>query len=123
MSDDFAPAEPIEEATEEEITETEPAFEPFYSSLDQWVTDWLLPNYSRPLRDVSQFRWDPQWWRYSEVVMRLEALWASWEKMRLEGGPGIVTFFRDYLDPMMRVILRPAGAVPCLRSEQDGPGR
>lgn len=29
MSDDFAPAEPIEEATEEEIKETEPAFEPF----------------------------------------------------------------------------------------------
>ena len=41
--------------------------------------------------------------------MRLEALWASWEKMRLEGGPGMVAYFRDYLDSMMRVILDPKG--------------
>ncbi|WP_349829061.1 DUF4913 domain-containing protein [Brevibacterium litoralis] len=49
------------------------------------------------------------WWEYSEVVQRIEALWLSWEKMRLEGGPGLVAFFRDYLDPMMNVILSKDG--------------
>ena len=115
MSDDFGQDEPIDvtDSTDitdehEEAAEDEP-FEPFYKSVDEWVTDWLLPNYSRPLRDASEFVWDPPWWRYSEVIMRLEALWASWEKMRLEGGPGMVAYFRDYLDPMMRVILDPKG--------------
>lgn len=35
------------------------------------------------------------WWRYHEVVMCLE------------GGPVIVVFYRDYLDPMMRNIMDP----------------
>ena len=109
MSDDFAGDDPIDVTDEHEAAAEEEPFEPFYKSVDEWVTDWLLPNYSRPLRDASEFVWDPQWWRYSEVIMRLEALWASWEKMRLEGGPGMVAYFRDYLDPMMRVILDPKG--------------
>lgn len=104
---------PAESSTAEQAAETSKESaeeEPYiYSSVDEWVTGWLLPTYSRPLRDVSLFRWDPQWWRYPEVIIRLEALWSSWEKMRRDGGPGMVVFYRDYLDPMMRVILDPNG--------------
>ena len=92
-------------STEEASTEPETV----YGNVGEWVTDWLLPTYSRPLDDVAKFRWDPQWWRYAEVVMRLEALWISWEKMRLEGGPAMVVFYRDYIDPMMRPIMDPDG--------------
>lgn len=112
---DFAESLEGDESTEPETV---------YDNVGEWVTDWLLPSYSRPLDDVAKFRWDPQWWRYSEVVMRLEALWISWEKMRLEGGPAIVVFFRDYLDPMMRTILDPDGPFHTYnphKEDRDGP--
>ena len=106
----------------EDDAPTEP--ETVYDNVGEWVTDWLLPTYSRPLDDVAKFRWDPQWWRYPEVVMRLEALWISWEKMRLEGGPAIVVFYRDYLDPMMRTIMDPDGPFHTFnphKESADGP--
>ncbi|MGO0605546.1 DUF4913 domain-containing protein [Brevibacterium linens] len=105
-------------ATDEEES-TEP--ETVYANVGEWVTEWLLPTYSRPLDDVARFRWDPQWWRYPEVVMRLEPLWISWEKMRLEGGPSMVVFYRDYLDPMMRVILDPDGPFHTYNPHKDKP--
>lgn len=105
----------------DEIEEQAEEFVPFYSSVDEWVEEWLLPSYSRPLDDPAVFRWDPQWWRYAEVVMRLEACWASWEKLRLEGGPGMVTFYRDYLDPMMQAILDPRGPFHVYRPKLDEP--
>lgn len=101
----------------EDDAPTEP--ETVYDNVGEWVTDWLLPTYSRPLDDVTKFRWDPQWWRYPEVVMRLEALWISWEKMRLEGGPAIVVFYRDYLDPMMRTIMDPDGPFHTFNANQE----
>lgn len=85
---------------------------PVFTSVDQWVDGWLLPTYRRDVGSAGStglYKWDPEWWLYSEIVQRLEALWLSWEKMRLEGGPGMVVFFRDYLDPMMSVILSPEG--------------
>ena len=101
----------------EDDASTEP--ETVYDNVGEWVTDWLLPTYSRPLDDEAKFRWDPQWWRYPEVVMRLEALWISWEKMRLEGGPAIVVFYRDYLDPMMRTIMDPDGPFHTFNANQE----
>lgn len=56
--------------------------------------------------------------------MHLEALWISWEKMRLEGGPAIVVFYRDYLDPMMRTIMGPDGPFHTFnphKKDPDGP--
>lgn len=112
--DDFHGAE---DAQEEVI-------EPQYRSVTEWVEEWLTKVYIRPIEDEAQFRWDPQWWNYLEVVIRLEALWGSYEKMRLEGGPGMVQYFRDYLDPMMNVILSPTGPFFSYKAHKvtpDGP--
>lgn len=97
---------------------------PQFTSVTEWVTEWLAPVYRRSLDDQAKFRWDPQWWRYPEVVIRLEALWGAYEKMRLEGGPGLVVYFRDYLDPMMSVILSPEGPFHTYHKHEekdDGP--
>lgn len=109
----------LESLEDDAPEEAEP--ETVYPNVGAWVTQWLLPTYSRPLDDASRFRWDPQWWRYPEVVMRLEPLWISWEKMRLEGGPAMVVFYRDYLDPMMRVILDPDGPFHTYNPHKEKP--
>lgn len=80
-----------------------------YDNMGEWVEDYLLPMYSRPLDDSHAFRWHPRWWDNIEVCMRLEALWGTWEKARYEGASGLLWWFRDCLDPMMREIMSPRG--------------
>jgi hypothetical protein len=64
-----------------------------------FVKHWLLPTYRR---NPSKHVWDPRWWEYPEAATRLEALWRSFEFLRLEGPTGMAVFFRDYMDPTMR---------------------
>lgn len=104
------------------MTDTEKSKEEkpwLFNDVGQWVEEFLLPMYRRPLDDAALFRWDPQWWRYPEVCMRLEALWGTWEKMRYEGAPGLAVWFRDYLDPMMREILSPVGPFHAYKPHED----
>ncbi|WP_136588167.1 MULTISPECIES: DUF4913 domain-containing protein [Actinomycetes] len=70
-----------------------------YANVAEFVEQFLLPTYRR---NPAKHRWDPRWWEYQEVAMRLEALWRSFEYLRLEGPTGMAVFFRDYLDPTMR---------------------
>ena len=37
--------------------------------------------YRRPING-NQLVWAADWWRYTEAVVRLEALWRSWEHLR-----------------------------------------
>jgi hypothetical protein len=61
------------------------------------------------VRDPKKYRWDENWFEYTEVLDRLEALWRSWEFYRLEGMTGMAVFFRDNMDPTMQVITSPDG--------------
>ncbi|MBF4636239.1 DUF4913 domain-containing protein [Agreia pratensis] len=78
-----------------------PQLETFYQNVVEFVDEWLLPRYARNPQTHS---WDPRWFEYVEVVDRLEALWRSWEFLRLEGMTGMAVFFRDYFDPAMAQI-------------------
>lgn len=59
---------------------------PLYSTVEEWVRDYLLPTYPRPVGEVGMIRWHwcGQWWRHDEAVTRLTALWYGWEHARLE---------------------------------------
>lgn len=59
---------------------------PAYANVEEWVRDYLLPTYARPVGDVGMIRWHwcEQWWRHDEAVTRLTALWYGWEHARLE---------------------------------------
>ena len=46
-------------------TQDEPEVETYYPNVYMWVEHWLLPHWKR---DVTQARWDPRWWEYTEVV-------------------------------------------------------
>jgi hypothetical protein len=82
-------------------------FEPAYPSLEKWVTDHFAPTFARALTPTT--RWCAAWWDHAEAISRLEGLWRTWEVARLEPLAGIATWYRDYLDPQLAVLLSPTG--------------
>lgn len=80
----------------------------YYPTLDRWVADLLAPTYRR-LIDGRNRCWCPQWWRHPEAIARLEAIWRSWEHLRLDPATGISVWFRDHADVQMAVLLSPDG--------------
>jgi hypothetical protein len=85
----------------------EPAPQPVYGSVEEWVTSHFLPMFRRPLG--GEFRWCAQWWQHAEAITRLTALWHSWEAMRLQAGTGMAAWLRDHLDHQLPVLLGRTG--------------
>ena len=85
----------------------EESFEPRYPSLEEWVTDYFAPMFARPLSPA--VRWCAQWWDHAEAISRLEALWRTWEVARLDELRGLATWYRDYLDAQLPVLLGAGG--------------
>jgi hypothetical protein len=82
----------------------------FYPDLNAFVSDFIACIYERPLPN-SRRTWCPKWWRHDEAVYRLQALWMSWEHMRVNDGPvGAATWLVNYADPIMSVLLDVEGA-------------
>ena len=67
----------------------------FYSNVDEFVRSYLLPNWRR---NTPHTTWCAKWWEHAEAITRLEALWESWRKQRLEPGTGMAAWWRDFAD-------------------------
>jgi len=80
---------------------------PVYDAVEDWVHGQFLPMFRRPLG--GEYRWCCQWWQHAEAIVRLTALWHSWEALRLEPGTGIATWLRDHVDHQLPVLLGRAG--------------
>jgi Domain of unknown function (DUF4913) len=89
------------------ITPGQDAPEPLYPGVESWVTGQFLPVYRRPLG--GEYRWCRRWWEHAEAIIRLTALWHSWEALRLEPGTGMASWLRDHLDHQMPVLMGRAG--------------
>lgn len=81
--------------------------EPVFDSVVEFVEERFIPVFCRP--EGGQFRWCSEWWRHPEAVSRFQALWHSWEVMRLEPGTGMAIWYRDYLDTQLPVLLGDTG--------------
>ncbi len=81
--------------------------QPMCRSVEEWVTRQFLPTFRRPLG--GEYRWCREWWRHAEAIIRLTALWHSWEALRLQPGTGMATWLRDHLDHQLPVILGRTG--------------
>ncbi|MGO1854007.1 MAG: DUF4913 domain-containing protein [Microbacteriaceae bacterium] len=100
-------SDPDTEAEDGTEGETEDAPELMYDTLDAWFSDFLAHVYAR---DLGQSRvWCPEWWLHPEAVYRLDALWRSWEHLRLDGALGPSVWLRDHLDPHMAQLMSPDG--------------
>jgi hypothetical protein len=81
--------------------------EPVYACAEDWVTDYFVPMFRRTLG--GEYRWCAQWWQHSEAISRFNALWHSWEVLRLQPGTGMGSWYRDYLDHQLPVLLGARG--------------
>ena len=124
----------FEDLTADQLTgystpqEIEPAaaddvLKPVYSSVTAWVDRYFRVIFSRTVG--GEIRWCVQWKEHPEAITRLEALWRSWEALRLDPNLGIATWLTNYLDPQLAALLSRSGtfaqcsqgrhtALPCL---------
>jgi len=91
------------------------AGEPVFPDLPSFVEQYIVPTFARPLG--GEFRWCTHWWDHIEAVLRLEALWRSWESLRLDPQTGMGVWLRDYADHQIPRIMAPTG--PFARCQPD----
>ncbi len=79
-----------------------------FGSVDEFVRDYLRLVYRRRI-DGRTRCWAGRWWLYDEAVVRLDALWRSWESLRLDSSTGMSTWWRDHADYHMPILMSPDG--------------
>jgi hypothetical protein len=95
--------------------------EPVYPALHDWVNDYYLRVFPRPT--AGEQRWCAQWDDHPEAVTRLEALWRSWETLRLDPNLGIATWLTTYQDPIGRELTSRNGTFAgCAATRHSFPG-
>ena len=97
-----------------------PAPQPVYQGVEDWVTGQFLPMFKRPLG--GEYRWCAQWWQHAEAITRLTALWHAWETLRLQPGTGMASWLRDHLDHHLPLLLGRGGPfAQCSEDEHIDP--
>ncbi|MDY3666340.1 MAG: DUF4913 domain-containing protein [Schaalia hyovaginalis] len=89
----------------------------YYPNIDAFVEQYLAPMYDLP---KTQNRvWCRQWWRHEGAVIRLHALWLSWEETRVHESPGtMASWILNIADPMMAVLFNPTSG-PFIGCSED----
>jgi len=75
----------------------------YYANVDEFFRNFLRPVYRRPINARTTF-WAADWWHHPEAVLRLDAMWRSWEQARLDPATGMATWLRDHADYHMAVL-------------------
>lgn len=88
--------------------EEEPEETLYYGSVDEFVREYLRNVYRRAINGRARV-WAARWWEYDEAVIRLEALWRSWEHLRTDPSTGMSVWWRDHADHHMAVLMDPDG--------------
>jgi len=57
---------------------------------------------------TSDRRWAANWWEYPEAVLRLDAMWRTWEAARASS-TGMSSWLRDHADYHMAILTSPDG--------------
>lgn len=68
-----------------------------YSSVEDWVSNYLSPVVQRKSRPGVV--WCAKWWQHPEAANRLWALWRAWEAFRSQGGSGMSSWWLYHFDP------------------------
>ena len=72
----------------------------YYSSVYLFVDEFLTQIYDRSLG--TGLTWCSEWWKHTEAVFYLTALWHSWEGLRASGElTAMATWSVQYLYPIM----------------------
>lgn len=118
LRDEDYPDEELRPTDVEESSAPAPSPAPrlMYGSVDEFLREFLRHAYSRPVGGGNaRNRWAAEWWHSAEAVMRLEAMWRSWEHLRRDPATGMSVWWLQHADPHMAVLLSPDG--PFAKSE------
>jgi Domain of unknown function (DUF4913) len=74
-----------------------------YATLQEWVHEYFAPTFGRLVG--GEHRWCPQWHEHAEAITRLEALWRSWEALRLDPALGMATWLGHHLDQQLPILM------------------
>ncbi|MEV0289556.1 DUF4913 domain-containing protein [Kribbella sp. NPDC050820] len=92
-----------------------------FEKLPDFVDQFPTKAYRR--ETAAKATWCTDWWNHPEAVLRLSALWRSWEALRHEPGTGMSVWWRDHADHQVTRLLATDGAFKgCTRDQhqQDG---
>ena len=83
----------------------------YYGSVDEFVREFICPVFRRNVGDGqrAEYRWSARWWESAEAIIRLEALWRSWEHLRQDPAVGLSVWLRDHADHHLAVLMSPSG--------------
>lgn len=82
---------------------------PYYPNAYRFFTEFLAPAYRRKTVDCPAMRWCPSWFCHPEARARVDALWRSWEYLRLDPATGMSVWWKDHADHHMAKLLSPDG--------------
>ena len=104
-------SKPLDEADNDATPETAPTPELFFGGTDEFVREFVCPVFRRNVGEAgrAEYRWAARWWESAEAVIRLEAMWRSWEQARLDPATGISTWLRDHADYHLNILTSPTG--------------
>lgn len=98
--------EHAEAASHTELTTPQPeAPRLYYGSVDEFVREIICPTFRRRVGERAPYRWSAEWWRNTEALLRLEALWRAWEHLRLDPATGMSDWLRDHADPQLAALM------------------
>jgi hypothetical protein len=92
----------------DELAAGEQAPQPYFPTLDVFVTKQLLQVYRRDA-SLNEVRWCRVWWEHIDVVYIFTGLWRAWEHLRLDPTTGMAVWYRDYAMPLMGYVINPQG--------------
>jgi Domain of unknown function (DUF4913) len=81
-------------------------FRPRFADLESWVHEFFVLTFGR---HTEQGRWCAQWWDHPEAILRLDALWRTWEVASLDPVHGVADWIHNHLDPNLAELLSAGG--------------
>jgi hypothetical protein len=90
---------------EEDIGEPQP---PMFADVETWVEAVYSTTYIRA--KAADIKWCSRWWSHPEAIVRLTALWQTWEVAQISQDPAAMAdWIRTYLDWLNPPLLSAVG--------------
>lgn len=91
-----------------------------YSTVIEFVDEFLVIMYPYTADRAKTVRWTPFWWQHPEALMRITALWNRYEELRhAEPATFMETFLRVHADYHMRYLMAPEGVFDSCKRENQ----
>ncbi|WP_433574115.1 DUF4913 domain-containing protein [Nocardia brasiliensis] len=91
-----------------------------FTTVVEFCTEFFFRMYRREVSGTTEIKWCPEWWRHSEAILHLEAIWRTWEFYQRQPATGISVWLQSHAHPLMRSLMNPEGTFKYCAA---GPGK